>query len=1395
MLFIGIFSRILPGDLRGALFQRNPAVIPPVTGLYVHRGYQAQPNERGSILIEAGENLINFEGLSLTIAVDPIRATLLQVRRTAVTQGFEISLNFASPGVVHIALMGIPRQISRGQSLLEIEMQLAANTVNAAGNRVDVRLVDTATLVEGNRIIGIGHDGLITFVSSQNALTLPETPLVSDIEPGNFPLVQHRSFVLRGRALPPSARVLLGNRSIPVVSASPTQIVATIPEDTAQGLFSVSVESLLADEKAVIFDVPGPTGSVDILEDLLVLSPNPLLYVPGAQNPGVVLWIPVYNPLGANDPIVGSVDLSRIGGDPNVVFSGVGKQALGPGGVMVNWFRVPDSGTLTLRDDLDTNVDYPITIRAENRTLTRDTVTEVLSLRSQIPQGSAPFFGTIGTVPAAPVPGDDVTFFADVTDQDGVDSVQTVSVRLTPIRGSVQALAPVLTIPSGGTPLTTMTFSTDFPLPETVTPGTYQLDFTARDENGNVGTMTFPFIVSAPGAPAIGSPPQFSGRLEARPLTVRPGGDVDFFAGVQDPDGTNTIDLVSIDLISIGGGVEEMTPTLPSNTIGTLPMVYTTSFTLPTTVAGGTYNLSVRAVDIHGRSATASLPLTVDASTSGGGGTPPQFSGRLEATPNPVALGGDLSFFAGIQDLDGTDTVTQVTIDLVSIGGSILELDPAVNPVSGSAQPVIYTGEFTLPGNVRPGAYALEVRAIDEDGNLAKANIPVTVSAVTQQGSPPVILQLFPTPNIVPADHRTNVSFTVEVEDGDGADDIETVSINLSPIRLGVEFLDLESKSGAGKKGIFTSSDVKVPTTVSNGSYDLTVEVEDSHGNIARKPLRLTIGRAASGGVPSFRENRFVPAIVRPDEDTKLFVEVLDENGADTVTVVADFTDIRGSVETLEALISFPAGTFAVQNTFASHSISIPDDLPPGVYDIPLTALDTSGNVVNGSARLRVERSGANEGQAPHVDTAKAFQMPRVFVNDGDTTGEIHVLVSDVDDDVLTVIANLGALGTADSASARDGIGDIDLLCNESRALVCMQPSVLENLTSRWFILRDVVIPETTLPSTDPYFVEFTAIDAAGHTDKVKLPVHIGGAETEEALKVPPKILTVVPVDEDELEVMLSAPINVSSLDRNGSQFLVQPTLNALTELKVRRVSFDTTGRLLYMQTDPLTPNETYTFSVPSFQTSTVPPLTDIYGNRFSKSQGASAVFTGFQRTGSAPQIESIKVIDATHIDVQFATSVLPSSVHTDLLPSRASLRSTVTGEQTLVRGGVLQEHARVLRLEVDPLREGDRYTLRIAGVLAPGLVEVPGGAEKSFTALFPGEGEEGVVTIVPTPDLNKDGRVDFADFTLFSAVYDTEYDLDDALHNAASAKPSSPSPRPPSGGSDFGGNLPNLEF
>jgi hypothetical protein len=1399
VLIFVIVANAMPSALRGALFQIGPGGAPPITGVYINRGYQAQPNERGSVLLQAAQSFTDFEGIDLTFVVDSQRAEILRVRRTAVTENFDVSYDYPAPGVVHVALVGRPRAISVGSALLEFELQLAANTVNTTGNRSELRLLNVSYRAQQSGTAS--HDGLITFISNQNALTLPFTPFIRDIDPGVIHLVRNEPLVIRGRAFPSSPRVLLGNRPIRVISASTTEVLAMIPEDTLPGTYPVSLESLLADEKVVVIDAPGITGSVDILDELMFVNPNPVLYT-GEDEADIVLWVPVFNPLSADDPVIGSVDFSSLGGDPNVVFSGVGAPAIGPGGVMVNWFRVPDTGVFSIPASLASNADYPLRVRVENRTLSEDHATEMVQLRSHISLGSAPSFGRIESVPSSPIPGDSVSFYVDVTHPEGVGAIASVSLRLTAIGGGVKQLAPVLT----GVPLKTVAYSTNFTIPKSVAPGTYLLELVALDTDGDETKTMFSLIVSPPGGQNIGRPPQFTGRREARPATTGPGAKVDFFATVVDPDGTATIQSVTIDLIDIGGSTKAMEATEDPKNAGILPVTYTTNFQLPPNTVNGTYNLQLRAIDTNGLSATSTVTLTVDSSLGGGGagGSAPQFGGRLEATPAVIALEGLVNFYVGVSDPDGTDTIKQVTIDLIDVAGGILELTPTVKPVKGSIQPIVYQKSFKLPNSVAPGVYNLAVRATDQDGNTAATTLLITVSAIAQQRGVPVIRQVFASPERVIANDDMTVSFTAEVEDPDGVKDITVALVNLAPLQLGIQALTLDSATttAQGKRGFFVSKKFKIPTSVKSGGYDLKVEVEDSSGNRATKNIRLTVGEGSIGGdVPVFLETRFVPETARPGGEFRLFAEMEDRNSADgdDLTVIADFTELRLETQELKEIIKFPSGTIITRNTFGTKVAKLPKDIVQGVYDIPLTAVDKTNNIVRTTVRLRIEKGGAADGQGPKIDTNRSFQVPRVFANDGKDKNEFSILVADPDDDVLTVIVNLGSIGRASSASIKDGVGDIALLCNESRSLVCMKKSVPEGTAARWFVLEDIAIPPTTAPSTTPYFIDVTAIDKQGHTEQARIPILIGDAKSAASLGVAPAFMLIVPVSSTELELVVDPPVKVTSVERGGGQFIMRSALDAFSTAKVNRVSWDTSARILYLKTDPLTAGETYIFS--SAEDQKIAPLTDIYGNRF----GGKVNFTAFAGAGQASAIHSVTVVDPEHIDVHFTTQILPSSVHPDVLPSRAHLTSTVTLDEKRVKNGQLLHSGKTLRLTVDKLREGDRYRLRITDVLAPGLIAAPAsGVEKIFIALFPREGVDDGPLILPTADLNKDGRVDFADFALFSSVYNTEYDLSAILslrpqgHGAAGEEDSAkktPTMGKAKNNNPLGGDLPDLTF
>lgn len=1263
-LFVTFLATIAP--LRASLFLLTNNTAPPTTGIFFSQEYQAQPNERGSVVLVAAESFNAFEGMEFTFAVDPMQADIVRVRRTAATQPYDISLTFPAPGVAKIALVGAPKNIVAGTHLLEVELQLARSTVLRVGQRIDVRILLPKVHGETHRLITASHDGRITIVTAQEALTPPAQPSILDIAPGIFPLVRGDPLVIRGQSFPSNPRVFLGNHVLPVLSASQTEIIATIPEETEPGIFHVMVESLLAEERVVVFGAPAIAGNVDILDELLFLDPHPIRYTPTENNASTVLWIPVMNPLGVDDPLAGTIDLSSLDGDPNVSFEGTGTPAIGPGGTRINWFRVPETGTMSLPDDLETNRSYPLEIRVENRAGSIDTATAMVELKAQIPTGDAPVIGAIETVPTELGAGGNVTLYADISDSDGIASLSLVTLRLTSIGLGIVTMEPAFSSP-GGVTLTTLPYSAEWTVPASVEPGTYTLEIQAIDSAGNETVRSFPLVLGE---------------------------------------------------------------------------------------TGGATN-----------------------------GNTPEFMGRFETKPSPIGLGGTATFFVAVRDAEGSDTIQQVLVDLVDVGGKELELNAVTKPISGSTEPVLFTGEFTVASTLAPGSYPLVVRAFDEDGNVIKKTLNLLISSTAVQTSVPVILQAAPIPGQVSANDDMPVVFRAEIEDSDGLEDIVVVRIDLGPIRLPVTPLTLQTDVSPkeGKRGFFLSDEMTVPKTVLAGSYNLRLEAEDQQGHLVQKVVLLTVGAAPAGNAPLIRESRFVPETAHPGGSVRLYVDLEDVNGAtgDMVTVTADFTEVEREFEELDDLLNFPSGTLVTRTTYASPTITLPDDLSVGTYDIPLTVADNTGNIVRTIARLRVEKNTEQGVNIPSLDASRTLQVPRVLANDDSSKGELSVLVSDLDDDVVTVIAKLGAVASAKSASVQEDENDFALLCDTSSAIACMERGAIESTGQRWFVLKGITVPPTTQRSKDPYIIDLTIVDRGGHLVDASVPLLIGGPETEVGLTAEPTFNLVVPVSATQLELVLGSPLDTRTTDQNGSQFILHPSLDAATSVTVRRVAWDTTGRYIYLQSDPLTPGETYILTVPSSATSTIVPLTDIYGSRFMPDRGGKITFTFQTPQGRAPAIDQVIVRDAEHLDIRFAEPVLPSSVHPDLLATHVSLSSMLSGETFAVRGGTPLEGGRVLRLTVDPLHEGERLRLRMDGVLAPGLVEAPT-LEKTFIVLFPRDSVGGN-GILPTADLNHDGRVDFADFTLFSVVYNTEYDranLEGLSSNEAAPKESAPKER-----------------
>lgn len=1350
----------------------------PTSDIFVSARYVAAPRERGSVVIQAGRALAQLEGLRLTLLVDPSRAGIVSVRRPGVTQTFAVATDFPSPGVVHVALLGGPRDIAAGAHLLEVELQLADNSVNRPGDRIDLRLVNVGVVLGGGgEPLAHAVNGQITIQGSQNALQAQLTPAIIDIVNNVLLRDDLPRITIRGQVLPTTPQLVIGGRVAIVIASSPTEVVAAVPRDLPRGVATVSLGSLTAEEGIVLLGGPGAGGAPRILDDLIYFEENPLQKLAGKESRGdIVLWIPVVNSLGPTDPVRLSVDLTSLRGEPALILSGAVKVGKGQNGEDIIWFRVPPAavatrfgqgaGSLKVAATLPTDTDYTIRLRVENRLRLEDDAVAVLHVLSTVNEGSSPTLTEMQVIPAtgkppgAVRPGDGMRISVRITDNEGITTIALATADLRPIGGRIVTLLP--SVPASAlpdAPLKSLPYSMleAFEIPRGLPSGTYTLPLRVVDQQGNEGTASLPVVVHGGGVP------QFDGRLEAFPAIASPGGKITVFGGVKDGDGAKDIVQVTADFISLGGTVVGMAPTVADlEEAGPNTVVYQASFDILKSIALGTYSVALRATDSLGQLATATITVNVVAVAKGG---PPTFSGRQSAIPSPAAVGDIVEFTVEVSDPQGPDTLKEVSIDLRDVRGTIVKMTPLLSQVGLGSGPLSrpYSARFTLPGTVIAGGYLIPVKAVDEDGNIAGTTIPLQVSAQAVQGSPPVITRVIVSPPVVLPDGETDVEVQVQVEDPNGADDVAQVQVDLTPVAGKIESLRRSSTGNeeGARSALYEFTLDGIPAHVRTGGYDLTVEVRDKAGHRATRTFRLTVGTSLGGSAPTLISARFVPDVVSPAERKKIrfFAEVEDANGVEDLTVVVDLTRLQDTVRELSPIVTFEQGAVALRNTFVFEDVRIPADFPLGTYEAPVTIMDPEGNVVRSSARLRVDRAAV--GQAPRIDVSSAFQDPRAFANDGEEEGSLHVLIRDPEDDVQTAVVNFRSLARAPSTGV-DETANIPLFCGASPAIACMRRSVPEASGERWFILEKITVPPTTLPSEEPYQVSIIAIDAEGNTDEAKVPLVVGGEDVGQELTEPPALLAVVPVGDQEMEILFSQPLDTSTIDRRGSQFVIRDTLNAHVEFTVSQVSWDTTKRILYAHNNALRSGETYTLSVRSPANPGLSSLTSVIGTPFPDGPGSHVRFRAFSAGGKPPAIERVEIVSPHEVVVRFRDPVLPSSVHPNLLPFRASFVSLTDGTRVAVRGGSLTSGATELHLIAsEDLVVGDRYELRVEGVLAPGLLSVP---QPGLTVRFLMESvvDDASKTqrvILSNPDLNGDGTVNFDDFVLFSSVYNTNYD------------------------------------
>jgi len=164
------------------------------------------------------------------------------------------------------------------------------------------------------------------------------------------------------------------------------------------------------------------------------------------------------------------------------------------------------------------------------------------------------------------------------------------------------------------------------------------------------------------------------------------------------------------------------------------------------------------------------------------------------------------------------------------------------------------SGTFTWSGFTLQGEASLSLRVTDPYGGEDEADAEVTV---LMKSVAPTITGVYIFPSVVPADDDTEVELRVNISDGNGADDISRVRVDLSPFG-GRRSAGL-SRSGSEGVEVSYVTTFTVDTDTTPGIYKVAFNVTDASGRAVNSSGILTVTRAGDDTLYSPQDDEGLP--------------------------------------------------------------------------------------------------------------------------------------------------------------------------------------------------------------------------------------------------------------------------------------------------------------------------------------------------------------------------------------------------------------------------------------------------------------------------------------------------------------------------------------------------------
>ena len=355
---------------------------------------------------------------------------------------------------------------------------------------------------------------------------------------------------------------------------------------------------------------------------------------------------------------------------------------------------------------------------------------------------------------------------------------------------------------------------------------------------------------------------------------------------------------------------------------------------------------------------------------------------------------------AVVFDPDGSLDIEKVEADLSGLNVGLMEMLDDGTGVDETAGDGVFSLLVDIADSVNAGAHLIEVTVYDLNGNTGTNESTLTVLV---KNEPPNVFSGFTSPTTLYNDGVTEVKFTAEVDDPNGAKDIASVTCDLQLLGGDADASMLDDGtggddySGDGKYTVLHT----IPITVTSDTYSVVFTATDGGNEIGTLAVDVVVYEFIPVIAPTIVKAKSVPeeAFVEPDLEILLTVEVEDGNGLDTiVSVEGDLTEIGGDDEQMFNDDGSRGDEKADDGEF-SYRASIDEDIladegvKDKVFSIPVIVTDDTYETATCTINITL----AEPNSPPSITSASA-SIDSIF-NDGKE--EVTVTVEIMDNDTL----------------------------------------------------------------------------------------------------------------------------------------------------------------------------------------------------------------------------------------------------------------------------------------------------------------------------------------------------------------------------------------------------------